>query len=79
MPDTTAPSRASQVYWRIFLATFRAAAPGSTSRELMTSSPTREIVDARRHGVIDGYILKPVSAATLLEEIRACRRSEKQK
>ena len=35
--------------------------------------------DARRHGVIDGYTLKPVSAATLLEEIRACRRSEKQK
>jgi len=46
---------------------------------VMTSSPTREIVDARRHGVIDGYTLKPVSAATLLEEIRACRRSEKQK
>ena len=49
------------------------------TRIVMTSSPTREIVDARRHGVIDGYILKPVSAATLLEEIRACRRSEKQK
>ena len=52
--------------------------PGMT-RIVMTSSPTREIVDARRHGVIDGYTLKPVSAATLLEEIRACRRSEKQK
>ena len=49
------------------------------TRIVMTSIPTREIVDARRHGVIDGYILKPVSAATLLEEIRACRRSEKQK
>ena len=49
------------------------------TRIVMTSSPTREIVDARRHGVIDGYTLKPVSAATLLEEIRACRRSEKQK
>ena len=49
------------------------------TRIVMTSSPTREIVDARRHGVIDGYTLKPVSAATLLEEIRACRRGEKQK
>ena len=49
------------------------------TRIVMTSIPTREIVDARRHGVIDGYILKPVSAATLLEEVRACRRSEKQK
>ena len=47
------------------------------TRIVMTSSPTREIVDARRHRVIDGYILKPVSAATLLEEIRACRRNEK--
>ena len=33
---------------------------------------------AIRNGAFD-YILKPVSAATLLEEIRACRRSEKQK
>ena len=44
------------------------------TRIVMTSSPTREIMDARQHKIIDGYILKPVSAATLLEEIRACRR-----
>ena len=44
------------------------------TRIIMTSAPTREIVDARSHRIIDGYIVKPVSAATLLEEIRACRR-----
>ncbi len=47
--------------------------PGLT-RLVMTNSPTREIVDARRHRVIDGYITKPVSAGTLLEEIRTCQR-----
>ena len=46
------------------------------TRIIMTNSPTREIVEARSHRIIDGYILKPVSAATLLEEIRACRRKE---
>ena len=43
----------------------------------MTSAPTREIVEARSHRMIDGYIVKPVSAATLLNEIRACRRKNK--
>ena len=47
------------------------------TRIVMTSAPTREIVDARSHRIIDGYIVKPVSAATLLEEIRACRRKSK--
>ena len=44
------------------------------TRIIMTNTPTREIVDARRHQVIDGYIVKPVSAGTLLEEIRTCQR-----
>ncbi len=46
------------------------------TRIIMTNTPTREIVDARRHRVIDGYIVKPVSAGTLLEEIRACQRQK---
>ena len=45
------------------------------TRIIMTSAPTREIVEARSHRMIDGYIVKPVSAATLLNEIRACRRA----
>lgn len=44
------------------------------TRIVMTNAPTREIVDARLHRVIDGYITKPVSAGTLLAEIRTCRR-----
>ena len=47
------------------------------TRIIMTSAPTREIVEARSHRMIDGYIVKPVSAATLLNEIRACRRKNK--
>ncbi len=46
----------------------------SLTRIIMTSAPSRELIDAKSHGVIDGYILKPVSASTLLEEIRACRK-----
>ena len=46
------------------------------TRIIMTNTPTREIVDARRHRVIDGYIVKPVSAGTLLEEIRTCQRQK---
>ena len=57
-----------------FCMAIRGRYPGMT-RIVMTNSPTREIVDARRHRVIDGYIVKPVSAATLLNEIRACRRA----
>ena len=47
--------------------------PGMT-RIVMASAPTRELIDAKSHGVMDGYILKPVAASTLLEEIRACRK-----
>ncbi len=46
------------------------------TRIVMTNTPTMEIVDARRHRVIDGYIVKPVSAGTLLEEIRTCQRQK---
>lgn len=49
--------------------------PGLT-RLVMASTPTREILEARHHRVIDGYVIKPVSAATLLAELRACRREE---
>lgn len=48
----------------------------SLTRIIMTSAPSRELIDAKSHGVIDGYILKPVSASTLLEEIRACRKQK---
>ena len=44
------------------------------TRIIMASSLTRELIDAKNHGVIDGYILKPVSASTLLEEIRASQK-----
>ena len=44
------------------------------TRIIMTSAPSRELIDAKSHGVIDGYILKPVSASTLLEEIRTNRK-----
>ena len=47
--------------------------PGLT-RLVMVSTPTREVVDARSHRVIDGYVLKPVSASALLAEARAARR-----
>ena len=40
---------------------------------LMVDSVTREVVEARRRGVIDGYVQKPVSDATLLDAIRTCR------
>ena len=48
----------------------------SLTRIIMTSATSRELIDAKSHGVIDGYILKPVSALTLLEEIRACRKQK---
>ena len=44
------------------------------TRIVMTNAPTREIVDARSHGVIDGYVVKPVSASTLLAQIRSSRK-----
>ena len=48
----------------------------SLTRIIMTSAPSRELIDAKSHGVIDGYILKPMSASTLLEEIRVCRKQK---
>ena len=56
-----------------FCMSIRGKFPGLT-RIIMASSLTRELIDAKSHGVIDGYILKPVSASTLLEEIRASQK-----
>jgi CheY-like chemotaxis protein len=56
-----------------FCMAIRGRYPGMT-RIVMTNSPTREIVDARSHGVIDGYVVKPVSASTLLAQIRSSRK-----
>ena len=56
-----------------FCMSIRGQFPGLT-RIIMASSLTRELIDAKSHGVIDGYILKPVSASTLLEEIRASQK-----
>ncbi len=47
----------------------------SLTRIVMVAGITRELVDARRHRIIDAYILKPVAAATLMEVIRGNRRS----
>ena len=44
------------------------------TRIVMTNAPTRELMDARRHKIIDGYILKPVAVPTLMEVIRSSRR-----
>lgn len=44
------------------------------TRIVMVAAPTREIVDAKRHKIIDGYIVKPVAASTLMEVIRENRR-----
>mgnify|MGYP002519008515 CR=1 FL=1 len=57
-----------------FCMAIRGRYPGMT-RIIMTNAPTREIVDARAHGVIDGYIIKPVSASMLLAQIRSCRKA----
>ena len=56
-----------------FCMAIRGRYPGMT-RIVMTNAPTREIVDARSHGVIDGYVVKPVSASTLLAQIRSSRK-----
>ena len=56
-----------------FCMSIRGKFPGLT-RIIMASSLTRELIDAKSRGVIDGYILKPVSASTLLEEIRASQK-----
>lgn len=46
---------------------------------LMVDSVTREVVEARRRGVIDGYVQKPVSDATLLDAIRNSREGLEQR
>ena len=58
-----------------FCMSIRGKFPGLI-RIIMTSAPSRELVEAKRHGVLDGYLLKPVSASTLLEEIRAARQKK---
>lgn len=45
---------------------------------LMVDSVTREVVEARRRGVINGYVQKPVSDTTLLEAIRDSRENAEQ-
>ncbi len=49
--------------------------PG-TIKLLMVDSVTREVVEARRRGIIDGYVQKPVSDTTLLEAIRSCQQEQ---
>lgn len=44
------------------------------TRIIMTSSPNKEIIEAKRHKIIDGYIVKPVAASTLMEVIRTSKR-----
>lgn len=46
---------------------------------LMVDGVTREVVEARRRGVIDGYVQKPVSDSTLLEAVRTARESLEQR
>ena len=46
----------------------------SLTRIVMTNAPSRELMDARRHKIIDGYILKPVAVSTLMEVTRSSRR-----
>ena len=46
--------------------------PGLT-RIIMASTPSRALMDAKMHGIIDGVVLKPVSASLLLEQVRAAR------
>ncbi|MGN0159607.1 MAG: ATP-binding protein [Brotaphodocola sp.] len=40
---------------------------------IMTDCFTKEIVEAKFNGIIDGYLLKPVSDTTILETILSCR------
>lgn len=39
---------------------------------IMTDHVTREIAEAKQRNVIQGYVEKPVSSTTLLEEVRKC-------
>lgn len=44
---------------------------------VMTDCFTKEIVEAKQTGVIDGYLAKPVSDKTILETIRNCQEEGK--
>lgn len=46
-----------------------------TVKLLMVDRVTREVVEARRRGIIHGYLEKPVSDTTLLEAIRNTKRT----
>lgn len=46
-----------------------------TIKILMVDHMTREVIEARRRGIIDGYVEKPVSDTTLLEVIRSSKQS----
>ena len=39
---------------------------------IMTDHVTREIAEAKQRNVIQGYVEKPVSSTTLLQELRKC-------
>lgn len=39
---------------------------------VMADYPTHNLLEAKQHNIIDGYLLKPVSCADALEEIRRC-------
>lgn len=42
---------------------------------IMVDCFTKDIVEAKYNGIIDGYLTKPVSDALILEMIRSCRQS----
>lgn len=39
---------------------------------VMAAHITRELAEAKQHGIIDGYVEKPVSEITLLDAVRQC-------
>ena len=39
---------------------------------VMAAHITRELAEAKQHGIIDGYVEKPVSEVTLLDAVRQC-------
>ena len=47
---------------------------GVDTTALTKATVYEKIVDARTHGVIDVYVVKPVSASTLLAQIRSSRK-----
>lgn len=50
------------------------AAHADVIRIVMTDQVRKEIIEAKQHGYIEGYIEKPVSDTKILEEIRKCRK-----